>query len=106
MYYNYTMFKKIANEKLKQSGIVGGDLTKEEMKELYKVWLLLPETSFKKFFDSFSFMTTDELYEDFEVDNRMYDEFNWEEICEYLAKEEREISGAMKLSDDLFLIIA
>lgn len=106
MYYSRTQFKARANSKLEANGITGGDITKEELQELYKAWLLSPATSFKEFFNSFCFMTTDDLFDTFEIDSRMYDEFNWREICEYLAKEERDIAGAMQLSDDLFLVIA
>lgn len=105
MYHSKTLFRKRANEKLKANEIEGGEITKEELDNLYKAWLLTPHTTFKEFFNSFCFMTPDEICETFCVENRMIDEFTWEEICEFLVKEEWEIAGAMKLSDDLFLII-
>ena len=106
MYYDYTSFKKSANKKLEDNGITGGDLTKEELDMLYKAWLFSPTTTFSEFFNSFCFSTTDDIYEDFDIESRMVDEFTWEEICEYLSKEEGIIAGAMKLSEDLFIIIA
>ena len=105
MYYSRILFRQKANEKLKQDEITGGDITDEELNNLYKAWLLCSATSFKEFFDSFCFMTTDKICETFCVESRMIDEFTWEEICEFLIKEEWEIAGAMRLSDDLFLII-
>lgn len=106
MYYSRDIFRKHANKKLKDNGITGGDITKEELRELYKAWLLSPHTSFKEFFNSFCFMTTDELIDTFDIDGRMWDEFSFEEIMEWLAKDEREIEAGLQLSEDLLFIRA
>lgn len=106
MYYSKSVFREHANKKLEDNFIPGGEITDEELKELYKVWLLSQFTTFKEFFNQFCFMTPDEIDETFDIDSRMYDEFTYEEILEYLAKEKQEIGGAMKIGDDLYLVIA
>lgn len=105
MYYSKTIFREYANEKLEQNEISGGEIRDDELRELYKAWMLSPHTSFKDFFNSFCFMTPDEIEDMFDVDWRMHDEFDFDEILEYLLKEEREMSGALRLSEDLVLVI-
>lgn len=105
MYYDFFKFKDEANKKLENEGITGGDLDNDELDMLYKAWVFSPATTFSEFFNSFEFMTTDDIADNFNIDYQTIEDFTWEEICEYLTKEEQEINGAMKLSTDLFIVI-
>lgn len=106
MYYSRTQFRARANSKLKANGIQGGEITKEELDNLYRAWCMSTENSFKDFFNSFAFITIDEIEDIYDVEYEIAIEFTGAEILEYLAKEVREIESFMQLSNDLFLVRA
>lgn len=106
MYVAKSQFKQYANNKLIANDITGGDLTDEELHNLYLAWCLSPETRLKDFFNSFAFMTMDDIIDTFNISWEMQDNLDHEEICEYLAKEEESIESFLRLSNDLYLVRA
>ena len=106
MYVAKSQFKQYANNKLIANQITGGEITDEELNNLYLAWCLSPETRLKDFFNSFAFMTMDEIIDTYNISWEMQDNLSYEEICEYLAKEEQSIESFLRLSKDLFLVRA